>query len=1446
MHEPDKIIQRPAPGIHRLAFRGDIITFTLELPPAFSAADGTAWVRTNIGHAGEERREVIREVIKRFPKRGRSWYDAPMTPVGERKFEVVLLLSEVGHFEAKCCFIPHNESFPLWPEGENTVLNVEPADTCCANIIYNAFVRQFGANKSGRLSGSDDDDLIQRLDRTGYTVIPKSGAFRDLEAELDHIVGELGCRIILLLPINPTPTTYARMGRFGSPYAALSHTAIDPALAKFDPMATPLEQFMSLADAIHHKGAKVFLDIAINHTGWAATLHETHPEWLVRDPEGRIENPGAWGVIWEDLTKLDYSNMDLWEYVADVFLIWCSRGVDGFRCDAGYMIPVPAWKYIIARVRGAYPDTIFFLEGLGGLIQTTRDLLNLAGFNWAYSELFQNYDRGQIENYLPLPDAVSHEEGLMVHFAETHDNDRLASVSQTYAEMRTALCALLSVCGGFGFANGVEWFAREKIDVHGSPSLNWGGRPNQVDRIRRLNAILTVHPAFHDQTAIERLQAESGACLAYLRRHEPTGAGVLILVNLDIENPSTAVWPQSRAGLNIRELTDLITGEPATPGIEGDRCTLELQPGQTLCLSDDKDDQDRISRHLEIRGNRFHSEHIDYRRTIAKAMDVYRHYRGYYVSAQDSDGFDPEEFARALRKDPKSFCMQMNHGVGIPEVVTWRWPDDLKRCVMVPPDHFLLVLSPVPFSGFIQRNRKTIEHEHSFESASGLHFCLFNPIPFRKKHTRLTLNLKGLFEGAHHIEAPLLLLSSPDTAAVKYVYSRKEIMDSPLLFMDTNGRGGMLRAHGSWGELQSRYDCLIGANLNPDFPEDRRIMLTRCRAWAVVRGFSQEIRSDCLEAFCVNNRNRGVWRFNIPAGQGKTAVLIIKMRMLPDTNAIQIHFQRQPMGTDQATLEDEIPFRLIIRPDIEDRGFHDTTKAYTGPEKLWPESVAPSENGFEFAPSKDARLEMQISRGAFTSEPEWCYMVRRPLEAARGLDPDSDLFSPGFFSIDLNGGDYSDLLAQVLADRETPVQLEPFPAAQEAASDFNFKQRTIPLKDALIRAIDHYVVKRGRLKTVIAGYPWFLDWGRDTLIVLRGLIAAGRTDEAGDALLQFAGFEDDGTIPNMIRGDDVGNRDTSDGPLWFVTACSELTSTDGNKGFLDKIVDPESGATIRDVIKSMGASMLAGTRNGVRCDSESGLLFSPSHFTWMDTNHPAGTPREGYPIEIQALWSRTLDFLARIDTDRNAPWAGLAAQVKQSILDLFVIEGREYLADCLHAQPYQPAREAEPDDALRPNQLYALALGAVNDMDICRKVLSACESLLVPGAIRSLANRPVKRPLPIYRDGALLNDPLNPYWGVYEGDEDTRRKPAYHNGTAWTFVMPVFCEAWALVYGVNARKTALSWLSSVTELMNAGCIGHVPEILDGDAPHFAKGCDAQAWGAAEFLRVWIKLAESTD
>jgi starch synthase (maltosyl-transferring) len=352
------------------------------------------------------------------------------------------------------------------------------------------------------------------------------------------------------------------------------------------------------------------------------------------------------------------------------------------------------------------------------------------------------------------------------------------------------------------------------------------------------------------------------------------------------------------------------------------------------------------------------------------------------------------------------------------------------------------------------------------------------------------------------------------------------------------------------------------------------------------------------------------------------------------------------------------------------------------------------------------------------------------------------------------------------------------------------------------------------------------------------LVAAGKWETVKAILMQFARFEQSGTLPNMIRGNDASNRDTSDAPLWFFTVCADLAAAMGRQDFLKTDCN---GRSLKKVLTDMATALMTGAPNGVTMDPESGLIFSPSHFTWMDTNYPAGTPRQGYAIEIQSLWFAALRFLAATDSPNEKKWQALADKVSTNIGKLFWQPDLGYLADCRHAQPGQSAAQAFPDDALRPNQLLAITLGAITEPSICRGILDACQTLLVPGAIRSLADRPVRSPIEVRHDGRLLNDPHAPYWGTYTGDEDTRRKPAYHNGTAWTWQFPSFCEAWARTYGRAAVPAALAWLSSGIGLINGHCVGQVPEIVDGDAPHTQRGCDAQAWGVSELLRVWVKL-----
>jgi predicted glycogen debranching enzyme len=307
------------------------------------------------------------------------------------------------------------------------------------------------------------------------------------------------------------------------------------------------------------------------------------------------------------------------------------------------------------------------------------------------------------------------------------------------------------------------------------------------------------------------------------------------------------------------------------------------------------------------------------------------------------------------------------------------------------------------------------------------------------------------------------------------------------------------------------------------------------------------------------------------------------------------------------------------------------------------------------------------------------------------------------------------------------------------------------------------------------------------------MIAAGMKEDSLKILKAFAAFEERGTLPNIIYGDTAGNRDTTDAQLWFIRCVEELgVKDDGLMRVCGSIVD----------------NYIAGTPNGIRMDADSALVWSPSHFTWMDTNYPACTPRVGYPVEIQALWISALKFLGR---------ERLAEKALESLKRYFRWE--HGYRDCLAAPNGESAADAVPEDTVRPNQLFLVTLGIVDDPAI----VAATEELVVPGGIRSLNSLHL-----LYRGG-------------YAGDEDTCRKPAYHNGTVWAWPFPSFAEALAAVGGAG-REAALSLLASAVENLNTGCICHMSEIADGDAPHRQKGCTAQAWSVSELLRVWLKLA----
>ncbi len=1498
----------PATGSRQSSFQGDMVTFHL-LPEAGKGTEGwIARLRTTIGRGASIRSELFTAFEENRDPGVSVWRDVPMPADEDGGWTLTLPLSEVGYFEAKAYAISP-EGYQVWPEGGNFGVSVHPNEYRTRNVIYCAFTRLFGKSKELEFARNEEREARDRLlDEAGYTVIPPSGTLRDLKRQVPHIFRDLGCRVLHLLPVHPTPTTFARMGRYGSPYAALDLTAIDPALVEFDQRTTGVDQFCELTRAVHREGGSVFLDLVINHTGWGSKLQETHPEWFKRNPDGTFQSPGAWGVTWGDLVELDHHWKECWETLAQVFLTWMRRGVNGFRCDAGYMIPEPVWRYTIARVREYFPNAIFLLEGLGGPLETTENLLSVGGMNWAYSELFQNYSPQELHHYLKYSHGQSQKVGYYIHYSETHDNNRLAASGpepeingSRWSRMRNMLSALTSEGGGFGYTSGVEWLAQEKINVHGCSGMRWGAEDNLVAELGQVSRVLAGHPVFFDAATIRTLSGPD-SMVYVIRRDSADGKySGLVAVNTDVTKMQ--IWHGAPADLGFlgeepREWLGLKEEDesPEWEIVEG-QFRLTLPPGAAVFLSPISDGVDLARTGEEYRRRRA---------VFSWALEVAsEHWTPEVIGALDWSLLsneilkDPLKFlgalgSAALKKEaPGLLEYRADQPIqGYPPVVLWRL-EDARKVTPAPFRHWLVIEHDQPFqwelrpcsSGSLEtltagRGPGGVRFGESIWMGENRYWSAIWTGELQPGEWTLALSMLVGSDTEEVRSAKLLICPESWTPSKwdPFSSSRRPSLEEPKVLL-TNQRGGMARLGVAPGHVNSKYDCLLGANLHSEFPVDRHVLVKRARIWVNADGFISELNLRQIKDFDSGPPAR--WEFEVSAGGGRRVKIEMLAGMIPDKNATVLQWSwlgvegesdlfpsvtcnMEAQGADRM-LSHKSPFQigLIIRLDLEDRNFHWETKRNGAAEAHFAGAILPIEcdgglSGFRFTPAADRRLKAEVDQGQYRPGPEWSEGLDHAVEASRGQTGHGDAYSPGWFDIPLSLCESSSMLISAEAsecDQSTNWQeVRQVWDALRSRRDVLLKKAGISddkdLAGKLARAIDAFVVKRDAGKTVIAGYPWFLDWGRDSLICARGLIAAGWVDETRELIQIFGRFEENGTLPNTIHGDDLSNRNTTDAPLWFGVVCEEWLEKTGDWAFLDQDIPGGEDKTLKDTLRSIALGYLKGAPNGIRVDHASGLVWSPSHFTWMDTNYPAGTPREGYPIEIQAMWERLLRFLDRIDHegpgavgDQEAmSWGGWADRVRSSVEERYWLETKGWYSDVLHAGPGVAADHAIVDQALRSNFLLGITLGISPAGERSQSAVEAARAgLVIPGALRSLAPGRVEPPLEIRTpSGRLLNDPFQPYWGRYEGDEDTRRKPAYHNGTAWTWTFPVFCEALAMAWPDDpaALAAAKNYLATMGPLLETGCIGQIPEVIDGDAPHCQRGCDAQAWGVTEAYRVW--------
>ena len=488
------------------------------------------------------------------------------------------------------------------------------------------------------------------------------------------------------------------------------------------------------------------------------------------------------------------------------------------------------------------------------------------------------------------------------------------------------------------------------------------------------------------------------------------------------------------------------------------------------------------------------------------------------------------------------------------------------------------------------------------------------------------------------------------------------------------------------------------------------------------------------------------------------------------------------------------------------------------------------ENGaFQFAPqSQGKRLVWHpyvgvpgiivFSNGEYRHQPDWYRNFRYEEERSRGLDFIEDLAAPGVFSWDLAGGEAVCILAAEGLDNGLLASNTP---AERLAKDLRGtelrRRQKFPL--ALGRSADAYLVKRGRGKTIVAGYPWFTDWGRDTFIALRGLcLATERFDDARDILLEWAGVVSEGMLPN--RFPDQGDKpeyNSVDASLWYIIAVHDfLRATEDRPG----MVSDRQKKTLEQAVEAILASYSQGTRFGIHMDQD-GLLAAgvPGvQLTWMDAKIGdwVVTPRMGKPVEVQALWLNAL-WIASQFSER---WKEHYARGQNSFIARFWNEESGCLYDVVDID-HQPGRV---DGSFRPNQILAiggLPVALIAGERAKRIVEAVTERLWASLGLRSLA-------------------PGEPgYAPRYEGG-GRERDSVYHQGTVWPWLIGPFVEAWVRVHGDSddaKREARARFLTPIMEHLNSAGLGHVSEIADADPPHTPRGCPFQAWSLGEVLRL---------
>jgi predicted glycogen debranching enzyme len=638
-------------------------------------------------------------------------------------------------------------------------------------------------------------------------------------------------------------------------------------------------------------------------------------------------------------------------------------------------------------------------------------------------------------------------------------------------------------------------------------------------------------------------------------------------------------------------------------------------------------------------------------------------------------------------------------------------------------------------------------------------------------------------------------------------------LDERTEWLEADGLGGF--ASGTTSGIRTRrYHALLLAAATP--PTGRTVLVNGLDAWLERTGQPAEYLSRQryapgvvapehgaeLEAFAADPWPTWTWRL----GDGST---VEQELFVPrGLSATAVRWRRT--GRSDAA--------LVVRPFLSGRDTHalhhanpafrfDPTRA--GAALVW--------RPYPGVPAVSA-----LADGTYRHDPVWYCGFLYAEERERGLDFEEDLASPGELRWEPG---WSEAVLLLSVDGALPPGEEAAPVYRRLRR--SERGRRSRFGSRLERAADAYLVQRGAGRTIVAGYPWFTDWGRDTFISLRGLcLATGRLEEARSILVEWAGHVSEGLLPNRFV--DQGGEpeyNTADASLWYVVAVHDYLAAVERRG---RGVPARDRQVLGEAVRAILAGHVRGTRYGIRVAGD-GLLAAGEpglQLTWMDAKVGdwVVTPRIGKPVEIQALWLNALRAAERF----TGEYAGLLEQGTRSFLQRFWNED----TGCLFDMVDEGHVAGRTDASIRPNQV--LAIGGLPypllTGDAARSVVDVVERRLwTPLGLRTL-------------DSAAPG-----YRSRYEGDVPSR-DGAYHQGTVWPWLLGPFVEAWVRVRGGGQsvrREARRRFLEPLLAHLDEAGLGHVSEIADADPPHRPRGCPFQAWSVAEALRLDLEVLRAS-